>query len=163
MSKIVPEALATYAESWLGVKEKTTSNRGPEVDFFVRIAGGRPIRRPPWCAYFVTFCCDALRRMGFDLHEVRTGRAVNHWLKADESRRIARRRLSGILRIRVASSTSARARRSQRLTLIRCGVASPARGTWASSSQWMATPSRGLAGNSSSSAGHSAGSGCCVP
>jgi len=28
--------------------------------------------------------------MGLDLHEVRTGRAVNHWLKADECRRIAR-------------------------------------------------------------------------
>jgi hypothetical protein len=85
----IPDALATYAASWLGVKEKT-QNRGPEVDFFVRIAGGRPAAKPPWCAYFVTFCCDALRRMGLDLHEVRTGRAVNHWLKADESRRIAR-------------------------------------------------------------------------
>lgn len=88
-SSFTQEALATYAESWLGVKEKT-SNRGPEVDFFVRMAGGRPESKPPWCAYFVTFCCDALRRMGLELHEVRTGRAVTHWMGADESRRIAR-------------------------------------------------------------------------
>ena len=93
MSVISPErvgdALANYAESWLGVKE-TTSSRGPEVDFFVRIAGGRPTAKPPWCAYFVTFCCNQLRRMGVELHPVKTGRAVNHWLKADSSRRIAR-------------------------------------------------------------------------
>ena len=42
----VGHALASYAESWLGSKE-TTSNRGPEVDFFVasQVAsqrGGRP-------------------------------------------------------------------------------------------------------------------------
>jgi hypothetical protein len=85
----IPEALAIYATSWIGVKEKT-SNRGPEVDFFVRIAGGRPESKPPWCAYFVTFCCDALRRLGLDLHPVRTGRAVNHWLKAPARRRIER-------------------------------------------------------------------------
>ena len=85
----VGHALASYAESWLGVKE-ASSNRGPEVDFFVRIAGGRPTRRPPWCAYFVTFCCDQLRRTGLELHDVRTGRAVKHWLAADEGRRVAR-------------------------------------------------------------------------
>tara|TARA_R110000824_G_scaffold29918_5_gene99037 strand:+ start:201 stop:776 length:576 start_codon:yes stop_codon:yes gene_type:complete len=85
----VGDALASYAESWMGAKE-TSSNRGPEVDFFVHTSGGRPVKRPPWCAYFVTFCCDQLRRMGLELHSVRTGRAVNHWLKAEPERHIAR-------------------------------------------------------------------------
>lgn len=85
----IPDALASYAESFIGVTEITT-NRSPDIDFFVRRAGGNPTRKAPWCAHFVTFCCDALRRMGLELHEVVTGRAVNHWLKAPENRRVAR-------------------------------------------------------------------------
>ena len=156
MSKIVPEALASYAESWLGAKE-TTSNRGPEVDFFVRITGGRPSARPPWCAYFVTFCCDALRRMGFDLHEVRTGRAVNHWLKADESRRIERDAVwnlehpRGLIYIRTRTSKPATDADKVRRGISRTGHV----GIVVSIDGDTIT---GVAGNSSS-AGHSAGGG----
>ena len=156
MSKIVPEALASYAESWLGAKE-TTSNRGPEVDFFVRTAGGTPSARPPWCAYFVTFCCDALRRMGFDLHEVRTGRAVNHWIKADESRRIERNAVwdiehpRGLNYIRTRTSKPATDADKVRSGISRQGHV----GIVVSVDGDTIT---GLAGNSSG-AGHSAGSG----
>jgi hypothetical protein len=151
-----PEALASYAESWLGVKEKT-SNRGPEVDLFVRIAGGRPSARPPWCAYFVTFCCDALRRMGLDLHEVRTGRAVNHWLKAEESRRIARDDIWGIehprglIYVRTRTSKPVNDANKVRRGISRTGHV----GLVLSVDGDTIT---GIAGNSSS-AGHSAGSG----
>jgi len=154
----VPDALASYAESWLGVKEKT-QNRGPEVDFFVRIAGGRPTAKPPWCAYFVTFCCDALRRMGLDLHEVRTGRAVNHWLKADESRRIARDDIwdiedpRGLIYVRTRTSKPVNDADKVRRGISRTGhvglVLSVDKGTGTIT---------GIAGNSSS-AGHSAGGG----
>jgi hypothetical protein len=156
MSKIVPEALASYAESWLGVKE-TTSNRGPDIDFFVDVAGGRPSSRHPWCAYFVTFCCDALRRMGFELHNVRTGRAVNHWLKADESRRIERDAVwnlehpRGLIYIRTRTSKPATDADKVRRGISRTGHV----GIVVSIDGDTIT---GVAGNSSS-AGHSSGSG----
>ena len=156
MSTVIPEALASYAESWLGVKEKT-SNRGPEVDFFVRTAGGKPERKPPWCAYFVTFCCDALRRMGFELHEVRTGRAVSHWLKADESRRIARDDIwdyphpRGLIYVRTRTSKPANDANKVRRGISRQGHV----GVILSAEDGVIT---GLAGNSSS-AGHASGSG----
>lgn len=156
MGELIPDALASYAESWLEVKE-TTQNRGPEVDFFVRIAGGRPDSEPPWCAYFVTFCCDALRRMGLDLHRVRTGRAVNHWLKADESRRVSRDDIwsvedpRGLIYIRTRTSKPATDADKVRRGISRTGHV----GIVVSVDGDTIT---GVAGNSSG-AGHSAGSG----
>jgi hypothetical protein len=152
----IPDALASYAESWLGTKEKT-SNRGPEVDFFVRTAGGRPSARPPWCAYFVTFCCDALNRMGLELHPVITGRAVNHWLKAAEARRIARDDIwdiedpRGLIYVRTRTSKQATDADKVRRGISRTGHV----GLVLSVDGDTIT---GIAGNSSS-AGHSAGGG----
>ena len=156
MSSVISEALANYAESWLGAKE-VTSNRGPEVDFFVRIAGGRPKSKPPWCAYFVTFCCDALRRMGFELHPVRTGRAVNHWLKAEESRRIERDAIwdvehpRGLIYIRTRTSKPANDASKVRRGISRTGHVGLV-------VKVEGDTITGVAGNSSG-AGHSAGSG----
>ncbi len=156
MSSVITEALANYAESWLGVKE-SSSNRGPEVDCFVRAAGGRPSARPPWCAYFVTFCCDALRRMGFELHPVRTGRAVKHWLEAGESRRIARDDIwsvehpRGLIYIRTRTSKPANDADKVRRGISRSGHV----GIVVSVDGDTIT---GVAGNSSS-AGHASGSG----
>ena len=152
----VGHALASYAESWLGSKE-VTSNRGPEVDFFVRVAGGNPVRRPPWCAYFVTFCCDALRRTGLELHPVRTGRAVSHWLKADEGRRIARDDIwdhpnpRGLIYVRTRTSKPINEANKVRRGISRTGHV----GIVVSVDGDTIT---GVAGNSSG-AGHSAGSG----
>jgi hypothetical protein len=154
--RFIPEALANYAESWLGAKE-ATSNRGPEVDFFVRVAGGRPAARPPWCASFVTFCCDMLRRLGLELHSVRTGRAVNHWLKADESRRIARDAIwdiehpRGLIYVRTRTSKPINDANKVRRGISRTGHV----GIVVSVDGDTIT---GVAGNSSG-AGHSSGSG----
>ena len=154
----MPDALASYAHSWLGVKEKTT-NRGPEVDFFVRTAGGRPESKPPWCAYFVTFCCDALRRMGFDVHDVRTGRAVSHWLKADELRRVERDAIwdhpspRGLIYVRTRTSKPTSDTDKVRRGMSRQGHVGIILSVDAESGVILA-----VAGNSSS-AGHSAGGG----
>ena len=154
----VGNALASYAESWLGVKE-VTSNRGPEVDFFVRIAGGRPESKPPWCAYFVTFCCDQLRRTGLELHPVKTGRAVNHWLKADEDRRIARDDIwdfpdaRGLIYVRTRTSKPV-----GEADKVRRGISRNGHVGIVSSIDKESGTIIGCAGNSSG-AGHSAGSG----
>jgi len=154
----IPEALASYAESWLGVKEKT-QNRGPEVDFFVRIAGGRPTAKPPWCAYFVTFCCDALRRMGLELHEVVTGRAVSHWLKAPENRRVARDDIwehpspRGLIYVRTRTSKAA-----LNADKVRRGISRQGHVGIILSVDTEEGVIIGVAGNSSS-AGHAAGGG----
>ena len=151
-----PYALASYAESWLGVKE-TTRNRGPEVDFFVRVAGGRPSSKPPWCAYFVTFCCDQVRRMGFELHDVRTGRAVKHWLDAYPSRRVERDQIwdlidpRGLIYVRTRTSKPTTDTKKVRQGSSRLGHVGIVGGV-------DGDTIIGVAGNSSS-AGHSAGGG----
>ena len=92
-SRIRPhDALASVAEAWLeqGATESQGSNAGPDVSWFIHDGGGRPKTKPPWCAYFVSSCCRQVARAGFDISYVRTGRAVSHWLKAPEERRIAR-------------------------------------------------------------------------
>ena len=154
----VGNALASYAESWLGVKE-TTSNRGPEVDFFVRIAGGNPERKPPWCAYFVTFCCDQIRRTGLDLHDIRTGRAVKHWMAADESRRVDRDDIwdfpaaRGLIYVRTRTSKPV-----TDADKVRRGISRNGHVGIVSSVDKEAGIIIGTAGNSSG-AGHSSGSG----
>lgn len=155
----VTDALASYAESFIGTTEATT-NRSPDIDFFVRRAGGNPHRKAPWCAYFVTFCCDALRRMGFDLHEVVTGRATSHWLKADEHRRVARDDIwehpnpRGLIYVRTRTSKPVNDANKVRRGIPRQGHV----GVILSVSDDDGGVIVGCAGNSSS-AGHAAGSG----
>ena len=86
------DALATVAEAWLeqGATESEGSNAGPDVSWLIHDGGGRPSKRPPWCAYFVSSCCRQVARAGFAIEYVRTGRAVSHWLKAPPERRVNR-------------------------------------------------------------------------
>ncbi len=85
-----PIMLANVAEAWLeqGVTESAGSNAGPDVSWFIHDGGGNPTNTPPWCAYFVSSCCRQVERTGADIAYVMTGRAVSHWMKAPESRRI---------------------------------------------------------------------------
>ena len=92
-SRIRPnEALASVAEAWLkqGATESEGSNAGPDVSWFIHDGGGRPSKRPPWCAYFVSSCCRQVARAGFAIEYVRTGRAVSHWIKAPDERHVSR-------------------------------------------------------------------------
>ncbi len=159
---LIGEALANYAESWVGVKE-TKQNRGPEVDHFVRIAGGRAKTAPPWCAYFVSYCVNAIQRVGLNVTagtdwELRTGRAVNWWLKMSEDRRILPADIweyghpRGLIYVRTRSSkpiSDAMKVRNGTSRQGHVGICIGLEGTNAL---------LGVAGNSSGS-GHSAGSG----
>ena len=81
--------LASHALA-VGVKEQR-QNRGPRVDEIIRLGGGNPESAPPWCAYFVSAVLEETKRRGHCLPAaVKSGRAVNHWLKAPEHFRIQR-------------------------------------------------------------------------
>ena len=92
-SRVRPQdALASVAEAWLeqGATESEGSNAGPDVSWFIHDGGGRPSKRPPWCAYFVSSCCRQVARAGHAVEYVRTGRAVSHWIKAPPERQVSR-------------------------------------------------------------------------
>jgi hypothetical protein len=75
----------TCAVSLLGVREKPPgSNRGPEVDEFLRSVGLDPERGSyPWCAAFVYYCfhraAQALERTN---PLIKTAGVLDHWRRA---------------------------------------------------------------------------------
>ena len=95
--------------------------------------------------------------MGVSLHDVRTGRAVNHWMKADEGRRIARDDIwdieqpRGLIYVRTRTSKPATDADKVRRGISRTGHVGLIVGR-------DGDTLIGVAGNSSG-AGHSAGSG----
>lgn len=85
-------ARAVVALSQLGAVE-TSSNRGPQVDSYIRESGGTLSKRPPWCAYFVTWCGSVVEGSGVPICRVRSGAARSHWQRSDEAIRITREEL----------------------------------------------------------------------
>jgi peptidoglycan hydrolase-like protein with peptidoglycan-binding domain len=86
------------AVSQIGVLEKPLgSNRGPEVDRYLRAAGLDPTRGSfPWCAAFVYFCFnEAAKALGRRNPVVRTAGVLDHWQRAGEK---------GVARITAASA-----------------------------------------------------------
>lgn len=93
MTPFTAKALAV-AVSQLGVREDPPgSNRGAEVDRYVRSVGLNPEGKYSWCAAYVYFCFDeAAKAMGIPNPLVKTGGVLDHWHKAAENpaaRRIA--------------------------------------------------------------------------
>jgi hypothetical protein len=87
-AKPLREHALTVALAHLGVSEEPPgSNRGPEVDAFLRSVGLDPKRGSyPWCAAFCYFCFSRAA----DLIEVpnplpRTAGVLDHWNKAKVS------------------------------------------------------------------------------
>jgi hypothetical protein len=72
------------AKSQIGVMEKPPgSNRGPEVDEYVRRVGLDPAGQFAWCAAFVYFCFDqAALSLSRGNPVIRTGGVLDHWAKA---------------------------------------------------------------------------------
>jgi len=83
------QARAAVALSQLGATE-TRQNRGPQVDRYIRGAGGSPSKAPPWCAYFVTWCGMQVHAGGIDIERVVGGAARSHWQRASPALRIER-------------------------------------------------------------------------
>jgi len=73
------------ADSQIGVMEKPPgSNRGPEVDKYLRLVGLDPAAGSfPWCAAFVYFCFDqASQELDETNPVVKTASVLDHWNKA---------------------------------------------------------------------------------
>ena len=73
------------AVSQIGVKEQPPfSNRGPEVDEYLRRAGLNPVgQHYSWCMAFVYWCFDeAARSLGRNNPLVKTAGCLNHWNSA---------------------------------------------------------------------------------
>jgi peptidoglycan hydrolase-like protein with peptidoglycan-binding domain len=89
------EARARVAESQLGAKE-ATQNRGPQVDRYVEESGGHPEGKPPWCAYFVSWCGQIVQDvLGHgSIVRVRTGAARLHWQRSPAASHIERDELA---------------------------------------------------------------------
>jgi len=82
-SPLLAGALET-ARSQIGVLERPPgSNRGPQVDEYVKRVGLNPAGAFAWCAAFVYFCfdeaADSLERTN---PVVKTGGVLDHWTKA---------------------------------------------------------------------------------
>lgn len=90
-SPLTAEALKVAA-SQIGVMEQPPgSNRGPEVDRYLRAVGLDPTEGSfPWCAAFVFSCFnEAARALGRKNPVVRTAGVLDHWTQAG-ARGIAR-------------------------------------------------------------------------
>ena len=76
----------TIARSQIGIMERPPgSNRGPEVDEYVRRVGLSPAGRFAWCAAFLYFCFDeaalAERRAN---PVIKTAGVLDHWERAGQ-------------------------------------------------------------------------------
>ena len=81
-------AVLAFAASQLGVMEKPPgSNRGPEVDRYLRSVGLDPTRGSyPWCAAFVYYCFkQAAARLGCRNPAIRTASVLDHWSRAGQA------------------------------------------------------------------------------
>jgi hypothetical protein len=69
------------AASQVGVLEQPIgSNRGPQVDEYVRSVGLDPADANPWCAAFVYFCFDqAAQKLNERNPVIKTGAVLEHW------------------------------------------------------------------------------------
>lgn len=78
-------AALRVAASQIGVVERPSgSNRGPEVDRYLRSVGLDPAASShPWCAAFVYFCfATAAKQLGRRNPVVRTAGVLDHWDRA---------------------------------------------------------------------------------
>jgi Putative peptidoglycan binding domain len=91
-TSLVKAALA-FAISQIGVLEKPLgSNRGPEVDEYIRAAGLDPKKGSfAWCVAFTHFCyLKAAEQSGKSNPHIKTAGVLDHWNKAGAAQNIIR-------------------------------------------------------------------------
>lgn len=93
-SSALTEAALAFAISQIGVMEVPLgSNRGPEVDVYVRAAGLDPRGGFAWCVAFTHFCyLSAAQQLGMPNPHIKTAGVLAHWNKAAS--------VPGILRVK---------------------------------------------------------------
>ena len=84
------KAAIDFAETQLQVKERPLgSNRGPEVDVYLRTAGVG--LGEPWCVAFTYFCYEqGAKKIGIPNPHIKTGHVLTHWNKARTNPKIKR-------------------------------------------------------------------------
>jgi hypothetical protein len=77
-------AVIEVAASQIGTMEDPRgTNRGPEVDTYVRAVGLDPAGRFPWCAAFVYFCFEqAASTLARQNPVIKTAGVIDHWNRA---------------------------------------------------------------------------------
>ncbi|HSI60231.1 MAG TPA: peptidoglycan-binding protein [Ideonella sp.] len=96
-SKVASSALAAaaveFAVGQIGVMERPLgSNRGPEVDAYLRAVGLNPAGGSfAWCVAFTHFCYQsAAEKLGRPNPHIRTAGVLDHWDKAGDTPKIVR-------------------------------------------------------------------------
>jgi hypothetical protein len=77
-------AVLDFAATQIGVMEVPPgSNRGPQVDEYVRSVGLSPEGRFAWCVAFIFFCFEhAAKKLGRRNPMIKTAGVLDHWNKA---------------------------------------------------------------------------------
>lgn len=99
-SELVKAAIE-FANTQIGVREKPLgSNRGPEVDQYLRAVGLTPAGGDfPWCVAFTHFCyMKAAAALGQDNPHIKTAGVLDHWNRAG--------RKPGVLRVTNAQAVA---------------------------------------------------------
>lgn len=80
------EEVLAFAATQVGVMEDPLgSNRGPQVDQYLRSVGCDPADNLAWCAAFVYFCFDqASQKLARKNPLVKTAGVLDHWTKAGQ-------------------------------------------------------------------------------
>lgn len=84
-SRLIKEVLA-FAATQIGVRERPLgSNRGPEVDQYLRAVGLDPADDSfAWCVAFTHFCyLKAAEKLGVNNPHIKTAGVLDHWNKAN--------------------------------------------------------------------------------
>jgi len=82
----LPAQVLKVAKTQLGVMEDPPgSNRGPEVDEYIRRVGLNPKGKFAWCVAFVYFCFDeAATALDRDNPMIKTAGVLDHWVQAGQ-------------------------------------------------------------------------------
>lgn len=87
------KAVIDFAITQIGVREKPLgSNRGPEVDDYLRAVGLNPAGGSfAWCVAFTYFCYQkAAEALGLPNPHIKTARVLDHWNLAGKKAKVAR-------------------------------------------------------------------------
>jgi CHAP domain/Putative peptidoglycan binding domain len=93
-SSQLSKAAIDFAGTQIGVRERPLgSNRGPEVDQYLRAVGLNPVGQSfAWCVAFTHFCyLKAAQSLGLENPHIKTAGVLDHWNQAG--------RKPGVLRI----------------------------------------------------------------
>lgn len=80
------QEIVKVAKSKIGVRETGGSNRGPDVDAFIKNGGADPASQPPWCQFFAYWVYStAAKNLGKKTSAPKVGSASGCWHSSAKS------------------------------------------------------------------------------